>query len=143
MVQTAWNLGLYCFSSEKNEEGASLFNIINKLSHCYREMLFSETTKENRIFKFIMICAFMLTQYNKSEETTIDFKIDNDGLLTMFSLLKSTESFDPITAIISVFEMEIYNTQGHFDKALELFKAHEDMKDCPFPVLERMAGTNN
>lgn len=32
MVQTAWNLGLFCFGSGRNDEGARLFDVINQVS---------------------------------------------------------------------------------------------------------------
>jgi hypothetical protein len=39
MLQTAWNLGLFCFSSGRNDEGTRLFDVINKVSsyHIYNQ----------------------------------------------------------------------------------------------------------
>lgn len=63
----------------------------------------------------------MLTQYKKYDKPPAS-KLDERDIITMLSLLKNLSLFDSITAIVSLFELEIYTHTNQFDKALALFK---------------------
>ncbi|KAI8097802.1 uncharacterized protein B0P05DRAFT_92144 [Gilbertella persicaria] len=57
----------------------------------------------------------------------------------MLESLKVQEN-DAISILASIFEIQVYVGEKMFDKAYQLFELHENLPECSFSILKRMAG---
>ncbi|KAG2205979.1 hypothetical protein INT47_005297 [Mucor saturninus] len=61
LIETVYNLGLFCFNAERNNEGRIMFGLIEQLStYCSSEMLSSFTSEQIRIFTFLTTCVHIM-----------------------------------------------------------------------------------
>ncbi|KAI7900431.1 uncharacterized protein BX663DRAFT_517550 [Cokeromyces recurvatus] len=142
MLQTSWNLGLFCFSAGRHEEGTLLFNIVNKLFPFFDILTKGFTVEQKRARTFLFTCAFLLICKHDVKDTEF-YKLDEKEILNTLKYLRSSDKvgeMDAISILASLFETEIYVKQHQFHEAINMFKSLESMTESSFSILERMAG---
>ncbi|KAF1797660.1 hypothetical protein FB192DRAFT_1178194 [Mucor lusitanicus] len=143
MLQTSWNLGLFCFSAGRNNEGMCLFDVISELFPYFDNISYF-TKQQDRVRTFLFTASYILMYNNaleKGEGWCHAMNANSQVVVDMLQTVKTEESdHDAISMLASVFELEIYTHQGEFDKAYALFESIESLPECSYALLERMAG---
>ncbi|KAK4516313.1 uncharacterized protein ATC70_011283 [Mucor velutinosus] len=142
MLQTSWNLGLFCFSAGKNTEGMRLFDVISEL-FSYFDNISYFTKEQDRVRTFLFTASYILMYNNaleKGEGWCHAMNANSQTVVDMLQTVKKDSNNDAISMLASVFELEIYTHQGDFDMAYTLFETIESLPECSYALLERMAG---
>ncbi|CAO3628445.1 unnamed protein product [Mucor fragilis] len=142
MLQTPWNLGLFCFSAGRNSEGMWLFDVISELFPYFDNISYF-TKEQDRVRTFLFTASYILMYNNALEEGEgwcHAMNVNSQTVVDMLQSVKKESDNDAISMLASVFELEIYTHQGDFDKAYALFETIESLSECSYSLLERMAG---
>ncbi|KAL9554661.1 hypothetical protein MBANPS3_002712 [Mucor bainieri] len=142
MLQTSWNLGLFCFSAGRNNEGMWLFDVISELFP-YFDSISYFTKEQDRVRTFLFTASYILMYNNaleKGEGWCHAMSANSQTVVDMLHTIKKDSKNDALSMLSSVFEMEIYTHQGKFDMAYALFETIESLSECSYALLERMAG---
>ncbi|KAL7333968.1 sporulation-specific protein 22 [Mucor circinelloides] len=142
MLQTSWNLGLFCFSAGRHTEGMCLFDVISELFPYFDNISYF-TKEQDRVRTFLFTASYILMYNNaleKGEGWGHAMNANSQAVVDMLQTVKKESDNDAISMLASVFELEIYTHQGNFDMAYTLFEAVESLSECSYSLLERMAG---
>ncbi|KAI9358797.1 hypothetical protein BD770DRAFT_410109 [Pilaira anomala] len=139
MVQTAYNLGLFCFNVGRNSEGAGFFQIIQKTFRvCHIVFLNSFTGVQIKVLKILSICFGVFSSYECFDQ-------NNQLIPEVQSIINESDTLnqdimDPsLLHLMRSLKINLCVRLTQFDKATDLFVNHCRSADCPFPILERMA----
>ncbi|KAI9278004.1 hypothetical protein BY458DRAFT_554021 [Sporodiniella umbellata] len=112
---TLWNLGLYCLSVGKQDEGTRMFHILRQ----YHFLFTSNKTLETKlVWTFICICCHFLPFHETNS-------LDMNSLEKELTFLKENQANLPraLILLVNLFQIEFYVTNNQFELALNIFES--------------------